>query len=61
MVIERLYILDVQKVSGCTQRKICALGLTKILTEVKQMAPSGEFAHLWYFPIACSETLIHMF
>ncbi len=37
MVIERLYIPDVQKVSGQTERRICAIGITKILTETPEM------------------------
>ena len=48
MVIERLYILDVQKVSGQMERKICSLGITNILTQVPQMAPGGEYSQLWY-------------
>lgn len=47
MVIERLYALDVQKVSGSTERKICSLGMTKILTEAPQLAPGGAYSHLW--------------
>ncbi|XP_053200432.1 exportin-2-like [Panonychus citri] len=31
MVIERLYIPEVQKVSGTLERKICAIGMTEIL------------------------------
>lgn len=37
MVLERLYIPDVQKVSGQTERRICAIGITKILTETPEM------------------------
>lgn len=37
MVLERLYIPDVQKVSGQTERRICAVGITKILTEAPEM------------------------
>jgi exportin-2 (importin alpha re-exporter) len=33
MVLERLVILEVQKVSGTTERKICAVGMTKWLCE----------------------------
>ena len=33
MVVEKLYIPEVQKVSGHIERKICAVGITKILTE----------------------------
>ena len=37
MVVERLYLQDVQKVSGATERKICAVGITKLLTETPAM------------------------
>jgi hypothetical protein len=33
MVIEKLYVQDLQKVSGHLERKICAVGVTNILTE----------------------------
>ena len=29
MVIERLFILEVQKVAGATEKKICTVGLTR--------------------------------
>ena len=46
MVVERLYLVDVQKVSRATERKICAVGITKLLTETPAMlaAPCGS---LW--------------
>lgn len=37
MVVERLYIPDVQKVSGQAERRICAVGITEILTETSEM------------------------
>ena len=37
MVVERLFLQDVQKVSGATERKICAIGITKLLTETPVM------------------------
>ena len=37
MVVERLYLQDVQKVSGTTERKICAVGITRLLTETPAM------------------------
>lgn len=46
MVIERLYIQDVQKVSGRTERKICAVGITKLLTETPSMLVE-PCASLW--------------
>ena len=46
MVVERLYIQDVQKVSGTTERKICAVGITKLLTETPMML-AEPCAPLW--------------
>lgn len=37
MVVERLFLPDVQKVSGQTERRICAVGITKILAETPEM------------------------
>ncbi|KAJ8305405.1 hypothetical protein KUTeg_015950 [Tegillarca granosa] len=45
MVIERLYLQDLQKVSGNIERKICAVGLTEILTESPEMIQNYE--RLW--------------
>jgi len=33
MMLEKILVSDLQKVSGMTERKICAVGVTKILTE----------------------------
>ncbi len=30
MVVERLFILEVQKVAGTTEKKICTVGLTRL-------------------------------
>uniref|UniRef100_A0A0B7B1D2 Exportin-2 n=2 Tax=Arion vulgaris TaxID=1028688 RepID=A0A0B7B1D2_9EUPU len=46
MVVERLFLQDLQKVSGNTSKKICAFGVTKILTEADSML-TGEYAALW--------------
>ena len=37
MLLEKVFVTDVQKVSGFTERKICAVGITKILTETPEM------------------------
>ena len=37
MVLEKVLISDVQKVVGQTERKICAIGITKLLTETPDM------------------------
>ena len=46
MVIEKLFIPDAQKVSGPVERKICAVGITKILTESPAMLAKPYLA-LW--------------
>ena len=46
MVVERLFLVDVQKVSGQTERKICAIGITKLLTETPEML-TEPYINLW--------------
>ena len=46
MVLEKLYIAEVQKVSGATERKICAVGMTKMLTEAPQLL-QGDYERFW--------------
>ncbi|XP_041358734.1 exportin-2-like [Gigantopelta aegis] len=46
MVIEKLYLQDLQKISGHIEKKICAVGVTKVLTEVPSML-QGDYAALW--------------
>ena len=46
MVIERLVILEVQKVSGMTEKKICAVGMTKWLCETTCLL-SGSYSQYW--------------
>lgn len=45
MVIEKLFIAEVQKVSGSTERKICAVGMTKILCEAPVMLT--DYQAMW--------------
>jgi exportin-2 (importin alpha re-exporter) len=47
MIVEKLYIVDLQKISGSLNRKICAVGVTKILTESPAMLNS-DYMKLWY-------------
>ena len=42
MVLEKLYIAELQKVTGNVDRKICAVGLTKILCDQAQFFFSNE-------------------
>ena len=46
MVVEKLFIAEVQKVSGTTERKICAVGMTKILCDAPIMI-AGDYQALW--------------
>lgn len=57
MVIQSLYIPDVQKVSGQTERRICAIGITKILTETPEML-AEPFVAQWS---ALLQALISLF
>lgn len=47
MVIERLFLLDLQKVSGNLERKICAVGVAKILTECSYLLSTESNQRLW--------------
>nr|XP_042908071.1 exportin-2 [Parasteatoda tepidariorum] len=46
MVIERVIIPDLQKVSGNIERKICSVGMIKILTEVPEIT-GGSYSQFW--------------
>jgi len=46
MMIEKLMIADLQKISGNLERKICAVGVTKILTECPAMF-DGDYLPKW--------------
>ena len=46
MVLEKIFIPDVQKVSGQMERKICAIGITKILTETPATL-AEPYVNLW--------------
>eukprot|EP00096_Caligus_rogercresseyi_P000645 TRINITY_DN11117_c0_g1_i1.p1 TRINITY_DN11117_c0_g1~~TRINITY_DN11117_c0_g1_i1.p1 ORF type:complete len:974 (-),score=386.32 TRINITY_DN11117_c0_g1_i1:7-2928(-) len=50
MVCQRLIINDIQKISGVTERKIAAVGITKLLTETPCLLSGGNYASNW-FPI----------
>lgn len=46
MVLEKIIIPEVQKVSGAVEKKICAVGITKVLTECPAMMDT-EYTKLW--------------
>lgn len=46
MVIERLMIPDIQKISGTVERKITAVGLTKLLCEAAELI-DGPYSTYW--------------
>ncbi|XP_069676561.1 exportin-2 [Periplaneta americana] len=45
-VLEKVIIPDVQKISGNVERKIAAVGITKLLCDTKEMM-DGSYANLW--------------
>lgn len=48
MVLSNLYCAELQKVSGDLEKKICEVGLTKILTESKNLFDNEANLKLWY-------------
>ncbi|KAM3923511.1 exportin-2 isoform 1-T3 [Leptodactylus fuscus] len=46
MIVEKIIIPEIQKVSGPIEKKICAVGITKLLTECPQMM-DAEYTKLW--------------
>ena len=46
MVIEKLYIVDVKKVSGQMERRICTYGIIRILAQLP-LIDNGAYNHLW--------------
>lgn len=57
MLVEKVIIQDLQKVSGPLERKICAIGIIKMLTETPNML-SEAYINLWS-PLL--QSLIHLF
>ncbi|XP_071494645.1 exportin-2-like [Diadema antillarum] len=47
MVLSRLYIPEVQKTSGAIEKKIVAVGMTKILTDCPVMMTNAEYRKCW--------------
>lgn len=47
MVIQNLFIVDLQKVSGNLERKICAIGVSKILTECQLLLSNETNMKIW--------------
>jgi len=45
-VLDRLFIAEVQKVSGTIERKLCAVGIIKLLCEAPAMT-TGEYSQYW--------------
>ena len=46
MVLDRILIPDLQKISGARDKKICAVGITKILCEAPETL-TGPYANYW--------------
>jgi len=47
MVLEKLIISDLQKVSGTTERKLCSVGYSKLLTSCSALL-DNSYVHLWW-------------
>ena len=61
MILEKLYVADIQKVSGSIERKICAVGIVKLLTQTPTMLT--KYSHLWLvaFLSICTECIHRTF
>lgn len=46
MVVEKLMVSDIQKISGSVERKITAIGLTKLLCEAPELI-DGQYSRYW--------------
>ena len=46
MVLERLLIADMQKISGTVERKIAAVGVTRLLCDCPPLM-NGAYARFW--------------
>ena len=58
MVLEKVYVADLQKVSGNLDRKICAVGIIKILSECQFLLSDEQKTNMW---IQLLESLIGLF
>ena len=51
MVLEKLFILDLQKVSGNLDRKICSVGVTKIITDMQMLITNDSYNRIWFVTV----------
>ena len=58
MVLSNLYCAELQKLSGDLEKKICEVGLTKILTESAMLFENENNVKLWANLLDC---LIELF
>lgn len=58
MVLSNLYCAELQKLSGDWEKKICEVGLTKILTESTMLFENENNVKLWASLLDC---LIELF
>jgi exportin-2 (importin alpha re-exporter) len=47
MVLEKLFVPDLQKVSGNLEKKICAVGVIKIITECAILLTEERYNQIW--------------
>lgn len=48
MVLQNLYVAELQKVSGNLERKICAIGVSKILTDCQVLLSNESNIKIWF-------------
>jgi len=58
MMVEKIFVADLQKVSGKIDRKISAVGVTKMLTEVPAFFAADDYLSKW---VQLLEALIGLF
>jgi len=49
MLLEKIMLPDVQKVTGNINKKITAVGIIKVLTDTQKLI-DGPYAQFWYVP-----------
>jgi len=51
MLLEKIMLPDVQKVTGNINKKITAVGIIKVLTDTQKLI-DGPYAQFWYVILA---------
>ena len=48
MLIEKLYVPEMAKITGHHERRQCALALIQMLTDAPHLLPFGQYNKHWY-------------